>query len=112
MSKHLDQQLADVERQILELRASVKPILQEVSRLDVRRQEIVRSIEEARKEPRVSDHAVIRYLERKYGFSFDAVRAEILSPDRASMIRAGAKRINHEGIGFIVNDRTIVTVVD
>lgn len=110
--KHLEQQLSEIEGKILGLRAQLKPLQQEISRLDIQRQDVVKAMQDASKEPRVSDHAVVRYLERKYGFSFDDVRAEILSPDRASAIRAGAKRISHDGVAFIVKDRTIVTVMD
>lgn len=60
--------------------------------------------------PRVSDHAIIRYLERKYGFTFEEVRKEILTEDRVSMIKAGAKSITHDGIRFVIVDNVIVTV--
>lgn len=110
-AESLVDRLTRIEAQIARLWSQIKPMQQEASRLDVERQHLVRQIEDAKREPKVSDHAVIRYLERVYGFSFDEVRAEILTPDRASAIRAGASRISHGGVSFLVRDRTITTVL-
>ena len=108
----LKNDLRDLDARLAGLRAKIKPLQQEVSRIELERQELLRAIEAALKEPRVSDHAVIRYLERKYGFSFDAVRAEILTADRIAAINAGAKSIKHEGVSFLVRDKTITTVIE
>lgn len=59
----------------------------------------------------VSDHALIRYLERKYGFNFQQYRDEILTPDRVSAIQAGAQTITANGIKMKVDKNTIVTVL-
>jgi uncharacterized protein YlxW (UPF0749 family) len=108
----LNAQKAEIEARRLELRAGMKPMQQELSRLELQLKELDKRIDDAHRQPRVSDHAVIRYLERKYGFSFDRVRAEILTPDRASAINAGATGISHEGVRFLVRDKTITTVVE
>ncbi len=61
--------------------------------------------------PSVSDHAVLRYMERKYGFDVAAIRAEILTPERREAIRCGAKSITVEGMRFVVRDGTITTAL-
>lgn len=55
---------------------------------------------------RISDHAVIRYLERRYGFDFEHVRKEMHSDtlehaDRfgcGTVISNGGKMVLHEGV--------------
>lgn len=63
--------------------------------------------------PQVSDHAVVRWLERRLGLDMDVVRAEILTEDRAAAIRAGARRIKLRAIGLElrINDTGVVTTV-
>jgi hypothetical protein len=61
---------------------------------------------------RVSDHAVIRYLERARCIDIDAIRSEILTPDRIRAIENGATRIKVGRFEFLVIDRTIVTIID
>lgn len=63
------------------------------------------------KEPGVSDHAVVRWLERKHGLNIDGVRAEILGDGTAAMIRfAGSGKVVKEGLALVFEDHTIVTV--
>lgn len=62
--------------------------------------------------PKVSDHALVRYLERRHGFNLDSYRNEILTPERESMIRAGAKSIKVDGLTFRVDGKIIVTCLD
>ena len=57
----------------------------------------------------VSDHAVVRYLERRYGFDFEDVRDEILTPAVRSAVNAGATGVSVEGGTFKIQGRTIVT---
>ncbi len=61
---------------------------------------------------RVSDHALVRYLERVMKFDIEAVRKQILTPEREHYIRAGASRIIVDGVQFVVRDKTIVTTID
>jgi len=60
----------------------------------------------------ISDHALVRYMERGLGFNLDDIRSQILTSDRISAIRAGANSIKVGGIKFLVRDGTITTAVD
>lgn len=62
-------------------------------------------------EAKVSDHAIVRYLERVYGLDLDAVRREIMTPERETMIRMGAKRIVTDDHVYIIDNGVIVTVL-
>lgn len=64
--------------------------------------------------PKVSDHAVLRYLERSIGLDVDAVREAILTPFVRAAIEAGAERLHMpaENVTLIVSrDGTVLTVV-
>lgn len=63
-------------------------------------------------EPRVSDHALVRWLERVMGYDVEAVRASILTPERAEMIRMGATAIKANGVSLKVVDNTVVTILE
>ena len=59
----------------------------------------------------VTDHALIRYLERKHGFVFDDYRAEILTDTVKQAIELGATSIKVGGIDMKVSNKKITTVV-
>lgn len=59
----------------------------------------------------VSDHAVLRYLERKYSLNIPEIKSEILTPQRAAMIEAGATEISVDNMRFKVQGNTIVTAI-
>lgn len=63
-----------------------------------------------KKKPRVakvSDHAVVRYLERVKGFDFDPVRKKIQKAAQA-VLNTGASRINFEGLDLVMTDEGVV----
>jgi hypothetical protein len=47
--------------------------------------------------PRVSEHALLRYLERVYGLDVEALRREILTPEICGQIAAGAVTVTIRG---------------
>jgi hypothetical protein len=51
----------------------------------------------------VSDHAVVRYLERFQGYDFNPVRAEILSPVVRAAIAQGITLLRHNGIEYKIS---------
>ncbi len=61
---------------------------------------------------RLSDHALIRYLERVWGIDMDTVREEILTPPVVDAIRAGASSVRVNGAMLIVENKCVVTALD
>lgn len=59
--------------------------------------------------PRVTDHAVLRYLERAKGFDIEAVRRHI-EDLCAGAIVAGATCVRAEGVKFEIAAGKVVTV--
>lgn len=61
---------------------------------------------------RVSDHAVIRYLERTKGFDFEPVREHIRKAAQL-VLDVGASSITIDGVSFVLNEfDLVVTTVD
>lgn len=61
--------------------------------------------------PRVSDHAMLRYFERVYELDIEALRAEILTPEIAGQIAAGAVTVTIRGHKAPVHDGCIATIL-
>lgn len=60
--------------------------------------------------PRVSDHAVLRYLERVEGIDVERVRRLMLSETIATALEMGATRIRINGVFFAAENGMIKTL--
>jgi hypothetical protein len=49
-------------------------------------------------EVRVSDHAIVRYLERHYKMDIQAIRDEILTPTTKAAIAAGSHKFKRNNM--------------
>lgn len=58
----------------------------------------------------VSDHAVLRYLERKGGFNIDGLRKEIATRAEPAH-QAGASSVIVDGIAFIIVNGVVTTAL-
>jgi hypothetical protein len=108
--------IADLEVRLQALAAVARPLREQMSRNDKERSRLQaekKRLEDmlaaSRDQITVSDHAVIRYLERRYGFDFEDVRTEILSPAVRRAVNAGAAGVKVTGGTFKIQDRTITT---
>ncbi len=64
------------------------------------------------KEPTVSEHALLRYIERVFGVDMEEIKGLILTEKNRKMIDfAGSCRIKCDGVEFVVKDRVVVSVV-
>lgn len=57
----------------------------------------------------LTDHAVIRYLERRYKFDLEAIRSEILTDAFHNAITFGASSVRANGGRFIIDNGTVIT---
>lgn len=58
----------------------------------------------------VTDHAVIRYLERVLGLDVDGLRDKIAA-EIAPAIRVGASCVTHQGFKYMIVDGALVTIL-
>lgn len=59
----------------------------------------------------VSDHALVRYMERVMNLDLDSIRQQILTPERVSAIKAGAVEIIGGDCTLRCKNRTVITIV-
>lgn len=63
------------------------------------------------KDPLVTDHAVLRYLERVHGLDMSKVREEILSPQLEAAIRfTQTGRFKSDGLVYAFKDYALQTI--
>lgn len=58
---------------------------------------------------RVTDHAVIRYLERHYGFDFEKMRAQLDTPTVRLAAKMKARSVKFNGGRLIIENDTVIT---
>lgn len=63
-------------------------------------------------EPRISDHALLRYLERVMNVDIKAVQARIMTDKVKAAILAGASSVIVAGAKFKIANNTVVTIID
>lgn len=61
--------------------------------------------------PFITDHAVVRYLERVKGIDIDAVRAEITAVVRRG-VSYGAQSVILDGMRYRLEGQHVVTVIE
>lgn len=59
--------------------------------------------------PSVSDHALVRYIERVLGFDVESIREDILKQTLNAIV-SGANSVKKEGMVFQIKNNTVVTV--
>lgn len=110
--KELEQELKEANKRVDELRELIPQLQRELRQIENRQQQIVEKLmPKSNGTIGVSDHALLRYLERKYNLNMAELKSEILTPDRAAAIKAGAKKISVDGIRFHIKGNTIVTTI-
>ncbi len=109
MSKGIEQQ--ELERQVRELNKKMASLELQLAEVNRDKKEIRHRILLLNNQPSVSDHALIRYLERKLGKKFEEYREEILCPQVIQALEDGLSEIEVEGVRFRLAGKTVVTVI-
>lgn len=99
---------AVVDRKIAEQRAKAREIDHDIREIEER---IKVCKENKDKNIILTDHALLRYIERKYNIDMDKMREEILQPNVIAAIKCGAKALETNGVKFVFDKRTIVTTL-
>jgi hypothetical protein len=58
----------------------------------------------------VTDHAVLRFMERVLGVDVDGIRRAIASPQLVAAFKAGASKYVDDSVEYILRDNGVVTV--
>jgi len=117
-------ELKQLQVQITKLNAEIEALISEANnannaanqKLNYRKtlQKKIDDYAERNKEPIVSEHALLRYIERVYGINLDDVRSNILSPStrKAIQVVGSGKFPLDAGGRAVVKGNTIVTIED
>lgn len=92
--------------------AKTKPAQRQISEIDTDLTELYVKLSEVKKEPRVSDHAVVRFLERVHNFDFEDQREKLLTPTVLTAMKMGSGKVKCDGYSLILKGNTVITVVD
>ena len=63
------------------------------------------------KKPNVSDHALLRFIERKLEIDIDVVRRGLLTDDVVSAMRLGCKSFKKDGMEIKIQGCTVTTIL-
>lgn len=99
-SQRLESRISEMETLIADARAEFQSI----------RTELKKRLRPA-PEPRCSEHALLRFIERVHGLDVEAIRAEIMSPNIVAALKTGATGVTVRGVKFIAKDGVLVTVI-
>lgn len=80
------------------------------SRLGEIRTELAKRMRSA-PEPRMSDHALLRYIERIMEIDVEALRLEVMTDSVKSALKMGASGVTVNGVKMVAKDGVIVTVL-
>lgn len=95
MSKRLEDVVAAVQRH----RSGLGEVESEIRRREAR-DAIV---------PSISDHALLRYIERVHGVDVEALKADLLTETLVTAIKAGASGLKTEHGTFVIKGASVVT---
>lgn len=62
--------------------------------------------------PTISDHALLRFIERSYGVDIEAMKAELLTATVIMAIKAGATAVKSPAGTMVIKGSTVVTFLD
>lgn len=122
MSLAVSEKLKGIRAQITKTRANLtrldadrKTVNYEISIQTDRLKQLNKELKAAEEsKPTVSDHAVLRWMQRCMGIDIEAIREQILADGRREAIEAigsGKVPISGEPAKLVVKSKTVVTVV-
>ena len=95
------------EDQLLNLRVKLTNLQKEISRME----NTINQKKEMLKKPNVSDHALLRFIERKLEIDIDVVRRGLLTDDVVSAMRLGCKSFKKDGMEIKIQGCTVTTIL-
>lgn len=95
----LSAQLVGVSTEAQQLRSTLGRVTAEIQRREANDAII----------PTISDHALLRYIERVHGVDVDALKAELLTPSLTNAIKSGATGMKTPAGTFVIVGSTVTT---
>lgn|SRR4030066_1011031 len=110
--KWLNSQIKNSKNKLNGLNYQKELLQQEIDKIEKAILDLENKLEQLQKEPQLSEHAIIRYLERVLGFDLESLKKQILTPEVIDQINTlkNGKIIRNEFI-YCFKNKTIITVL-
>jgi len=111
--KSLMSQKASLQVEINELKNKHNMIEDEMNFKNKKIDELNKQINNISDEPQITEHALLRYIERIKGVDIKEIKKEIMTDQNKKMIEtleSGIFKLN--GVKMIVKDKTIITLME
>ena len=111
--KQLESRKSEAEQERKEVHRKQRVLIKQGTQLDHKITDIVKQIERLKaKEVVITEHAILRYVERAMGLDVEQIKDKILTEATRKAIEAmgNGKYPIDEGLKAIVKDNTIITV--
>lgn len=112
--KGLKTRRSDLLNEITQLRDDYSHLKRKIDSTQGRINKIDKEIEDMTEvEPVITEHAILKYIERVMGFDLDNVRSEILNESTLPMVKSmkSGKFPLHDGHKIVAKNMSIVTVI-
>lgn len=108
--KKAQDQIASIAKERTKADEQIRLIAKKISKIDIRISELVNC-----KKPKkvvITDHAILRYLERIHGFNTDEVKSTLLTEKlRENIQEFKTGKITENGVTYVFKDQTVVTIM-
>jgi len=108
-TKKLVSDLAKLNIEIGRKKSNIKAAQQELAEDITAKNYIEKQIKLKKTPIQVSDHALLRYMERHMEFDIQTLKESLLTDSVKKSIADGANKIKIKGISFVVRNNIIVT---
>lgn len=107
-------ELRKVEAQLVMLRDSKQSIGEEIQKCEQRKQKLENQVfKQGLSELQVTDHAVVRYIERFYQLDLEGIKKEIVADVEKfdGALKNGAGRIKTDKLSYVIKENKIITIL-
>lgn len=110
--KELRTRKTKLEAELMTACTEQKDINKKINDIKTKIKTIDKKIETSTKKIVVSEHALLRYLERKLGINLEELQGEIITPKLEELVKTlGSGQYPAEGCKLVVKDNVIVTII-
>lgn len=112
--KHLHVEITHATEELNKAKERVAVAQQDCRQLQKRLDVLNQQLKEATVVPTVSEHAILRYLERVLGLDMEEVKESILPPASRQLVehyRSGKFPTGEEGVHAVVKNGVVVTIL-
>lgn len=111
--KRLQTQVSTINAEIIPIQKQINDLQERVNKLYAERAKVKAEIDRMQAGPPiVTEHAILRYLERKYGFDIETIKREILPDKVIDQYKVlGGGKYPVDGFKVVIKNNAVVTIL-